>query len=286
VTEDKPRMKRWAWKWIEGLETGQWLDKFANALASVLAGEGTSEDVLACGVETDTLAEIAEALKNAERPVVICASNDDPQPIAPETVMKLRQVLVKQDWDAVCYALHHANARGCMEAGLTPDFLPGLRPVNDEAMRLVLRRLWGDGTPPQNGRGAKSALEAAKRGGLKFAWVIDPSPVHELPEEIVNALAQVPYLVVSASVKTPLAEKAWLVLPDLTFMEKNGSYTNWAGTVQRVRRAVEPPSGARSIVRVLMALSERLGKPIRYPTPKAVLTELDHLRALSGLARG
>ena len=100
-----------------------------------------------------------------------------------------------------------------------------------------------------------------------------------------NALAQVPYLVVSASVRTPLAEKAWLVLPDLTFMEKNGSYTNWAGTVQTVRRAVEPPSGARSIARVLIALSERLGKPIRYPTPKAVLTELEHLRALSGLVR-
>jgi NADH-quinone oxidoreductase chain G len=285
VTEDKPRMKRWAWKWIEVSGTEQWLDKFANALAGMLAGEGASEDASTCGVAIETLAEIADALKKAERPVVICASSEDPQPIAPETVVKLRQVLVKPDWDAVCYALHHSNTRGCMEAGLTPDFLPGLRPVDDEAMRLVLQRLWGDGTPPQNGRDAKSALEAARNGELKFAWIIDPSPVCELPEEIVNALVQVPYLVVSASVRTPLAERAWLVLPDPTFMEKNGSYTNWAGTVQRVRRVVEPPSGARSIARVLMALSERLGKPIRYPTPKAVLTELEHLRVLSGLGR-
>jgi predicted molibdopterin-dependent oxidoreductase YjgC len=285
VTEDKPRMKRWAWKWIEVSGTEQWLDKFANALAGMLASEGASEDASTCGVAIETLTEIADALKKAERPVVICASSEDPQPIAPETVVKLRQVLVKPNWDAVCYALHHSNTRGCMEAGLTPDFLPGLRPVDDEAMRLVLQRLWGDGTPPQNGRDAKSALEAARNGELKFAWIIDPSPVCDLPEEIVNALAQVPYLVVSASVRTPLAERAWLVLPDLTFMEKNGSYTNWAGTVQRVRRAVEPPSGARSIARVLMALSERLGKPIRYPTPKAVLTELEHLRVLSGLGR-
>jgi anaerobic selenocysteine-containing dehydrogenase len=92
-------------------------------------------------------------------------------------------------------------------------------------------------------------------------------------------------LIVSASVRTPLAEKAWLVLPDLTFMEKNGSYTNWAGTVQAVRRAVEPPSGARSLARVLMTLAERLGKPMTYPTPQLVQQELHHLRTLAGSAK-
>ncbi|MDW8030160.1 MAG: molybdopterin-dependent oxidoreductase, partial [Armatimonadota bacterium] len=102
---------------------------------------------------------------------------------------------------------------------------------------------------------------------------------------VIDALANVPNLVVSASVRTKLAEKAWMVLPDLTFYEKNGSYTNWAGTVQIVRRAVEPPSGARSLARVLMALSERLERPISYPTPRAVLTELENLMALSGLTR-
>ena len=286
VTEDKPRMKRWAWKWLENVGTGdQGLDGFARALADALAGAKSYPPAHAVGVAPATLAEIAEALAKAQRPVVICASSDDPQPIAPETVLQLRQHLVKPDWDAVCYALHHANARGCMEAGLVPDYLPGLRPVSDEAMQLVLQRLWGNGTPPQRGHDVHSALEACKRGELQLVWAVDPSPVHELPTTVVDALGQAPYLVVSASVRTRLTEKAWLVLPDLTFVEKNGSYTNWAGTVQAVRRAVEPPAGARSLGRVLMTLAERLGKPMRYPAPRFVLSEMEHLRALSGLTR-
>ena len=286
VTEDKPRMRRWAWKWLEelGMEQGR-LDKFARALTEAMAGGSVNALAQELGISAETLAEIAEALRKAERPVVICASSGDPQPVAPETVLALRQRLVKPEWDAICYALHHANERGCMEAGLTPDYLPGLRPVNDEAMRMVLQRLWGNGTPPQRGHDARSALEAAKRGELQLAWVVDPSPVHEIPTEIVEALGQVPHLIVNASVRTPLVEKAWLVLPDLTFMEKNGSYTNWAGTMQAVRRAVEPPSGARSLARVLMTLAERLGKPMAYPAPQRVQQELHHLRALAGSAK-
>ncbi|MCX7642807.1 MAG: NADH-quinone oxidoreductase subunit NuoG [Armatimonadetes bacterium] len=286
VSEEKPRMKRWAWKWIEGLGASDWrLDKFARILVEAIDGAVNEGAVKELGVEPSEVAEIAQGLKQAERPIVICASSNDPQPIAPETVSRLRQKLVKPNWDSVCYALHFANERGCMEAGLTPDYLPGLRPVDDEAMWLVLQRLWGDGTPPQKGYDAKGALEAAREGKLQVAWVVDPSPVYELPDEVVDALANVPNLIVSASVLTKLAERAWLVLPDLTFYEKNGSYTNWAGTLQIVRRAVEPPSGARSLARVLMSLSERLGKPISYLTPKAVLTELDTLRVLSGLTR-
>ncbi|MCS7263935.1 MAG: NADH-quinone oxidoreductase subunit NuoG [Armatimonadetes bacterium] len=291
VSEDKPRMKRWAWKWIEGLGTkeqglgtgDQGLERFAQVLVEAIDGEVNEEAAKSLGVEPSEIAEIVQALKQSERPVVICASSEDPQPIKPETVLKLRQKIVKPNWDAVCYALRYANTRGCIEAGLTPDYLPGLRPANDEAMRLVLQRLWGNGTPPQKGYDAKGALEAAKEGKLQFAWVIDPSPIYELPDDVIDALANVPNLVVSASVRTKLAEKAWLVLPDLTFYEKNGSYTNWAGTVQTVRRAVEPLSGVRSLPKVLMALSERLGKPINYPTPKAVLNELENLQVLSGL---
>lgn len=282
VTEDKPRMKRWAWKWIEGLET-QGLKEFSQALVNSLSGVRESVPAQELGIAPEVFSEIVEALKSAERPVVICASSNDPQPIDPETVAQLRQLTVKPDWDAVCYALHHANERGCLEAGLTPHHLPGLRPVSDDAMRMVLSRLWGDGMPLREGMDIHNVLEMARRGELRFAWAIDPSPVFELPSEVVEVLGQVSHLVVSASVRTPLTEKAWLVLPDLTFIEKNGSYTNWAGTTQLVRRAVEPPSGARSLARVLMALSERLGKPIRYHTPKAVLTEFEHLRALSGL---
>lgn len=285
VTEDKPRMQKWAKEWLSMPEGKDRLDKLARAIVAAFSGEDPTELAQAAGVAVEKVTAIAEALKQAKRPVVICASQGDPQPIAPETVLRFRQLLVKPDWDAVCYALHCANERGCLEAGLAPDFLPGLRFVGDEGMQLVLRRLWGDYALSLSSAEVQGVAEAAQKGLLTVLWVVDPYPVRELNDEVIAQLSQVPHLIVSAPVRTPLAEKAWLVLPDLIFMEKNGSYTNWAGTTQLVRRAVEPPTGVRSLGRVLMALAERMGKPMHYASPRVVQSELEHLRLLSGLTR-
>ena len=63
---------------------------------------------------------------------------------------------------------------------------------------------------------------------------------------------------------TPTAQQADVVLPAASFAEKEGTFTNGEGRVQRVRRAVEPVGEARADWGDPQAVAGRLGRP--WPT--------------------
>jgi predicted molibdopterin-dependent oxidoreductase YjgC len=68
-------------------------------------------------------------------------------------------------------------------------------------------------------------------------------------------------LVVVASNEHPIVDVAHVVLPGLTFAEKNGTFTNHAGRVQRIHRALDPgtqPSDGE----LFLQLGRRLGMEI------------------------
>jgi NADH-quinone oxidoreductase subunit G len=82
-------------------------------------------------------------------------------------------------------------------------------------------------------------------------------------------------LVVQTSNAHPLADLAHVVLPGLTFAEKRGTFTNEAGRVQRIERALDPeeqPSDGE----IFLRLGRRLGMelPPGAFDPRAVLGEI------------
>ncbi|HHX42160.1 MAG TPA: molybdopterin-dependent oxidoreductase [Armatimonadetes bacterium] len=64
-----------------------------------------------------------------------------------------------------------------------------------------------------------------------------------------------PFLVVHAAYRTPLTERADVVLPAPLWIEKSGTMVNAQGQEVHLRAAVEPPPGVRDESEVLMALS-------------------------------
>jgi predicted molibdopterin-dependent oxidoreductase YjgC len=91
-------------------------------------------------------------------------------------------------------------------------------------------------------------------------------------------------LVVQDIFLTPTAELADVVLPaTASFAEADGTVTNSERRVQRVRRAVAPPAGARDDIAIIADLSRRLGRDLGDPTPEALW---DELRALSPMHAG
>jgi predicted molibdopterin-dependent oxidoreductase YjgC len=67
--------------------------------------------------------------------------------------------------------------------------------------------------------------------------------------------------VVQATNVHPLVEAADVALPGLTFAEKEGTFTNWAGRVQRVRRAIDP-EGQPTDGEIFLRMGRRLGMEI------------------------
>jgi NADH-quinone oxidoreductase subunit G len=74
-------------------------------------------------------------------------------------------------------------------------------------------------------------------------------------------LGRLEALVVVAANAHPLVDLAHVALPGLTFAEKNGTFTNHAGRVQRIHRALDPGSQPTD-GEIFLQLGRRLGMEI------------------------
>ncbi len=154
------------------------------------------------------------------------------------------------------------NVQGACDAGCLPDVLPGYRKVTDPEARAEAASIWGCEPPFQPGLSATDIVEAVASGRLGFLYVMGENPALSDPDlkAAREALAKVDFLVVQDLFLTETAAYADLVLPAACFAEKEGTFTNTERRVQRVRKAVEAPSGAKTDLEILLALIERLGK--------------------------
>jgi NADH-quinone oxidoreductase subunit G len=90
--------------------------------------------------------------------------------------------------------------------------------------------------PPEGGLDFAGIIKAIREGGIKAAYVMDDTIAQD--PEIAQALGRLDFLVVHACVETELTRLADVVFPAATYAEKNGTYTNFQGRVQRIRPAV------------------------------------------------
>jgi NADH-quinone oxidoreductase subunit G len=71
-----------------------------------------------------------------------------------------------------------------------------------------------------------------------------------------------------------------VILPGAAYTEKNGTYVNTEGRVQRSPLAVYPPGEAREDWKILRAFSAHIGKGLPYDTLEALRTRLEQVNAV------
>jgi NADH-quinone oxidoreductase subunit G len=158
--------------------------------------------------------------------------------------------------------LRRGNTRGALDMGIRPDRKPGYQPLregkkthpDDVSLRgLTAREMWG----------------AAIEGRVRGMYLAGIDPVAEYPN-IHEPLEKLEFLVVQDMFLTPTAALAHVVLPTMSFAERDGTYTNAERRVQRARQARPAVGTARAdweIVRDLaQALIERGVAPQAPPT--------------------
>jgi predicted molibdopterin-dependent oxidoreductase YjgC len=80
-------------------------------------------------------------------------------------------------------------------------------------------------------------------------------------------------LVVAAWHQGPLTEAAHVVLPMAAWAEVDGTFTNKAGLVQRIRAAIPAVGDALPGWEILSHLARRLGAVMEFDGAKAVFTD-------------
>ena len=178
------------------------------------------------------------------------------------------------------------NVQGGGDMGALPDRLPGFQHVENAPLRERFERVWGSKIPPLRGWHLSQMFEAMEHGELAALYVIGENPMsseadHRRTRRLLTGLE---HLVVQDLTLTATAEAADVVLPAAAgWCESEGTVTSSERRVQRVRRALPPPAGARDDLEILFELARRLGHDWGRPDPEAIWNEV---RSLSPVHAG
>jgi len=142
-----------------------------------------------------------------------------------------------------------ANSLGARDMGLLPNALPGYQPVQDVGL---------------------SYNEMLSSPDIRALFVMGANPmrhVGQFPPEL-------ELLIVQDILLTETAQQADVVLPAVTFAEKDGSMTNVDHHVQAILHALRPLPGAKADWEILIALANHLGHKWNYASPQEILLEI------------
>ncbi len=172
------------------------------------------------------------------------------------------------------------NVQGASDVGVSPLNFPGYQPVTDEAVRTSIAGVWGVDPaelPTKPGLTTVEIMQAAHRGEVKGMYIMGENPMVTDPNlnHTREALENLEFLVVQDIFHTETTRFADVVLPGVTFAEKNGTFVNSDRRVLRVRPAVVPPGDARQDWRSILEIAIRMGRPIgRYADEAKVFDEI------------
>ena len=76
---------------------------------------------------------------------------------------------------------------------------------------------------------------------------------------------------------THVGSYAHVLLPGVSFAEKEGTFTSMERRIQRVRQAIAPVGEARPDWKILCDFSTRMGYPMAYQSPAEVMDEIASL---------
>jgi formate dehydrogenase alpha subunit len=171
------------------------------------------------------------------------------------------------------------NVQGASDMGAMPDILPGYQKVADGDVASKFGEAWGVEIRPERGLRIPEMFDAAVAGRLKALIVFGEDIAQTDPDSgHVRAAIDACELVVSQEIfLSETASLADVVLPAASFLEKDGTFTNFDRRVQRVRPALDPPGEARPDFEIIRALAAALGTDLGCPTPAAAFAEMASL---------
>jgi NADH-quinone oxidoreductase subunit G len=174
-----------------------------------------------------------------------------------------------------------AGERGAVDAGCLPGLLPGGRAVDDAEARREVEQEWGAVIPVHPGRDLTAMLTAARDRQLSALLVggVDPADCPD-PELALDALDRVGFLVSLELRRSPVTDRADVVLPVAAAVEKSGTYLDWEGRARPFDQVLRL-SGALPDGRVLHVLADELDAPIGLPDHSAARAEIGRLGSVT-----
>jgi formate dehydrogenase major subunit len=243
------------------------------------------------GVPAAAIRELAHAYARADRAQLCWTLGITEHHNAVDNVLALINLALLTGhvgrWGSgLCPLRGQNNVQGGGDMGAIPNRLPGGANLEIDAERLPWEEAYGVAIPSTRGMHLTEMFEAMEHGEMTALYVIGENPAQSEAEmeRAIQLLTDLDCLVVQDMFLTKTAELADVVLPaSASWCEAEGTVTSSERRVQRVRKAIDAPPGARDDIEIICELAQRLGYNWENPSAQEAW---DELRSLSSWHRG
>lgn len=238
-----------------------------------------------CHIDADKLREAARMYATAKKaPIIYCLGVTE-HSTGTEGVMSVSNMAMAvgklgKPGCGVNPLRGQNNVQGACDMGALPGDFPGYQKIKNPEIMKKFGQAWGVELNHEPGLCATEVFPAAIEGKVKGLFIYGEDPMVTDPDthHIIKALESLDFFVVSELFMTETARYADVVLPGVSYAEKEGTFTNTERRVQRVRRFVKSEGEARLDTDILIDLMNRMG----YEQPKLTSAQImDEIASLT-----
>lgn len=268
----------------EGLADRHFIEERTEGFSDLekMVADYTSEKVAEiCHIHPEDLIQAARMYAKAEKaPIIYCLGVTE-HSTGTEGVMSMSNLAmlvgkVGKPGCGVNPLRGQNNVQGACDMGCMPYDFPGYQKVNNPEVIDKFEKAWHVPLNRNTGLTSTKVLPAATAGNVKGLYIFGEDPIVTDPDtgHVRQALESLDFLVVQELFMTETAAYADVVLPGISYAEKDGTFTNTERRVQRVRKAVEPRGQAREDYEIFCEVMTRMGYPCAYESAKEIMKEI------------
>ncbi len=172
------------------------------------------------------------------------------------------------------------NVQGACDMGALPNVYPGYQNVNDPKNHDKFEKAWNAKLSDKAGLTHLEIFDAVENGEVEVLYTIGENPIlsEANSNHVKAAIKKAKFFVTQDIFLTETAQLADVVLPAVSFAEKDGTFTNTERRVQRVRKAIEPIGDAKDDWWIICQLAKKLGaKGFEFESAESIMEEIASL---------
>ncbi len=177
------------------------------------------------------------------------------------------------------------NVQGACDLGGLPNVYPGYQRVTDPAVQKKFEDAWGVSLADQVGLTVTEMVELAGVGEVRALYVMGENPLVADPDinHARECLEKLDFLVVQDIFLSETAEIADVVLPAVSYAEKDGTFTATDRRVQLVRQAIAPLGKSKPDWEIVCLLAHEMGAAgFEFESPEDIMREIAELTPIYG----
>jgi formate dehydrogenase major subunit len=157
------------------------------------------------------------------------------------------------------------NVQGACDLGGLPNVFPGYQRVTDEAVREKFRAAWaldsgGPGFGEQPGLTVTEMINLMGEGQMRALYILAENPMMTDPDinHVRECLEKSEFIVLQEIFPSETSKYADVLLPGVSWAEKDGTFTNTERRIQMIQPAINPSGDSRPDWQITAEIAKRI----------------------------